>query len=513
MMNMTSLAVRNRLFFILIFLICVAVRFAYLDKSLCGDEINSVLGAKEQLKDIAYSIAKSDSYPPLQYILLHFWMLVGSCEAWIRVLYALFGVGVCIVVYLIGKEYVDERFGLYSMFFAAVSPQLVHLSQYVRGIIISAFFICAGLYFLIHILNGKGGLLNWLGYIVCGSLAIYSFYFSALILVAENLYILFRIKDVRKVLLRNWIIAQLLIGLSFIPWLSLFKKQVFHTNLVGNVVSSSVHGFFLFGIHFGSLVRSILGTFGVDLLFLNTITFSKKLPLFVLCSTLVLCFFVLLCVVIKSLEFFRKKTACPKVAAWFFHFLILVTIVLAVILRHIGNLPLMSHYFAAVSIFFIFILVGAVLAVENKIFRFLLFSLLTLLFLIRLPALYLPSEDWRQAVSYVEAKSLPGDCVVFLAQGKNDYKFYSKSGMPQFIFAKYMTRDAKTAEFIKIDSQNSQQLLKNFQPYKRMWVVLTHTRIFGGVDVLRDWFLKNNFIIEDEKNFIGVDILLYRHGQ
>ena len=510
MSNIYSSAKKKTLYLFLILGLALLLRVICLDKSFSGDEMNSVLGAKQDINNILVYVAENDSYPPMQHLLLHFWLKIADSEAWTRILYVIFGVGVCLIAYLLGSEYIDRRFGLCVLFFASLSPQLIQLSQYARGIIISTFFATLSVYFLIKIAKQEDRFLYWAAYVFSSICALYSFYFSALILIAQNLYVIFNYRRMKSILWK-WLAAQLLIAVSLVVWLSLFIRQLSAANIANNAVACLRKGFFVFGFHAGSFVRGIFGTFGLDQLFFSNIAFSEKYPAWVLILITTLSIFVLLVIILRSGSFFREENAFFKISPYFFQFLIIVPIILAMVLRQALNFPVMSRYFAPLSVFFIIVLLGAILSLRNKKSVSTLLVLLTALFVMRIPGVYSPIEQWREAVSYIEKKADSGDCVMFLEKGKSDYSYYSKLENPRLVIAEYFIRDAKTADLIGINKSNSKKLSKLLRPYGRIWVVLTHTKISGGEDVLKNWLLSNGFKKRVEEKFAGIEVLLYEN--
>lgn len=498
-----------KLIFLLIVAVAIILRVIYLDKSLSGDEINSVLGAKQKIENIFSYVAKNDSYPPLQHLMLHFWLWGSEHEIWIRIFYIIFGIGMCLMAYLIGKTYVDKRFGMFSMLFVSISPQLVHLSQYVRGIIVSAFFVSLSIYFLLRILSGKRNLLNWSGYVTSTICASYSFYFIALIIIAENIYLALNYKR-SKDILRNWIFCQGLIVISLIPWIPFFAQQLTFVNIANNAVASINRGFFIMGFHVGSFVRLLVGTFGLDPLFLGSANLSKEWPSSLLAIITLLSVFIAVVILFRATNFFRKSTDTSKISCWFFQSLIIIPIVLAMLLRHFNNFPVMSRYSTPICFFFNFIIVGAILSFRSKKIQNLLFAILAILIISRLPWVYESIEEWREAVHYVESKVGARDCIVFLEKGKNDYKYYSKLSTPRIDVGKYFKRERHNLNVVSISPEDSIGLLNLIGAYERSWVILTHTKIFGGTDVLESWFISNGFTEEDKKSFIGVDVLVFR---
>ena len=79
--------------------------------------------------------------------------LVGS-GFWVRGYFVLFGIGVCWLVYLIAKEYLDERLGRISLLLSVFSPLMIFTSQYARSYIDSAFWMLLSVLFMLKIIKG-----------------------------------------------------------------------------------------------------------------------------------------------------------------------------------------------------------------------------------------------------------------------------------------------------------------------------------------------------------------------
>ena len=106
-------------------------------------------------------------------------MKISTSTSWIRFYFVLFGVGVCVLIYLIAREYFNEKLANIALLIAAFSPLLIFASQYVRSYMDSAFWMLLSCLMMLRILKGKESIFNWAGYVISCVLSIYTFYFSA----------------------------------------------------------------------------------------------------------------------------------------------------------------------------------------------------------------------------------------------------------------------------------------------------------------------------------------------
>lgn len=101
-------------------------------KGLWLDEAFSVWLGWQPVGEMMGWVVRIDQHPPLYYLLLHFWMILGDDAATVRALSALCGTLTIPVVYLLGRRLADESVGLLAALILAVSPFHVRFAQEAR---------------------------------------------------------------------------------------------------------------------------------------------------------------------------------------------------------------------------------------------------------------------------------------------------------------------------------------------------------------------------------------------
>jgi len=182
---------QNRTLFLLLILAAgAALRFyALAAESFWFDETYSVWGAGH---NVAWHIAQSVQriFPPLYYLLLHFWLVLGKSEFAVRSLSVLIGLASIVAVYALACELFDARVGLLSAFLLTVSPLHLWYSQEARMYILVAALGLASAYFMLLALR-RGRLWHWLAYVLCSVLAMNAHYFAVFLVPFQNLYVLY----------------------------------------------------------------------------------------------------------------------------------------------------------------------------------------------------------------------------------------------------------------------------------------------------------------------------------
>lgn len=102
---------------------------------------------------------------PLYYLLLSAWMQLGTGEAWLRGLSAIFGVGSVFLTYRLGRQLLGVRTGLLAALLMALSPLFVNYAQEVRMYALGVFLSLAGTLVLSHVLERptRAGIRRWVG--------------------------------------------------------------------------------------------------------------------------------------------------------------------------------------------------------------------------------------------------------------------------------------------------------------------------------------------------------------
>ena len=119
-------------------------------ESLWVDELLSIDAAKNlninQLITGKYS-------RPVYFILLHFWMMLGDSEAWLRGLCLLFSLGSVFLIYELARRLLGTPTATIAALIATVSPLFIHHAQEVRMYAPSTFFTVGGSLLLTYVLE------------------------------------------------------------------------------------------------------------------------------------------------------------------------------------------------------------------------------------------------------------------------------------------------------------------------------------------------------------------------
>lgn len=160
-----------------ILLLALGLRLVHLNQGFWLDEAIGVVAANQfSFGELISEFPKFDNHPPLYYLLLKLWSsFFGYSEVAVRLLGILFGVGTVIVVYAIAKELQKQKtknikhnwkgWPLISALFLATAPLHVYYSQEARMYPLAAFAASLAIYFFVRVLK-EGGLLDWVAFSV-----------------------------------------------------------------------------------------------------------------------------------------------------------------------------------------------------------------------------------------------------------------------------------------------------------------------------------------------------------
>lgn len=197
------------------------LRLYHLDEeSIWLDEAVSIQASSASPMTIIQRTAVQESYPPLYYLLLHFWMeMFGSGVVAVRALSVLFGVAALPLIYLLGRALYGQWVGLISAFLLAVSPFHIYYSQEARMYALFALLSLASAYALMNLLVQKKRL-HFVAYVLFTALCLYTYYYSYFLLLFENLFVLWIILRERqnRVSWKGWGLAQALVFGLYMPW-------------------------------------------------------------------------------------------------------------------------------------------------------------------------------------------------------------------------------------------------------------------------------------------------------
>jgi 4-amino-4-deoxy-L-arabinose transferase-like glycosyltransferase len=203
--------------------LAVAARWYGIGKeSVWLDEATSLMLARMSLLELVKTTSL-DVHPPLYYILLHFWIALGTSEAVIRGLSAVAGVLNVVVLFGLGRELFGVRTGLIAALLLAVAPFHVWYSQETRMYTWVTLLSTASILLAFRFWRGWRWL-AWMGYVLVTAAALYTHYYAVFTILLEDLffaYLLLR-RRANARLVWGWLTAQVGVFLLFVPWLPMF---------------------------------------------------------------------------------------------------------------------------------------------------------------------------------------------------------------------------------------------------------------------------------------------------
>ncbi len=386
---------RAELFVIAILLLGIALRFYMLGaESLWVDEGTSVSVARLTVPEIlADRIFKN---PPVYFLLLHYWVQIfGDSEFVFRALSALFGSLALLAMFGVGSRLLGRQGGLLSMFLLAISLFNVEFSQEARAYTLMVLLVLLSMYCMIRLFDGFS---RWLavGYVLANAVLLYTHFYGAFVVVAQNLFWLFMFARRRYALaltLPLWAALQALTLLLFAPWLRYLLLELQSMQAVGiwiptptavtvwetlvDYASESVALLFLFG--------------GLTLYVLVYGRSATNHP--------------------EVGDVWRDKTAVyVLLLLW-----LIVPIALPFLASYVVAPILLPRYTIAASLGLYLLVAAALVHIRFPTLRYVLLIFITVLSLLSLSRYYsyTDKQQWREVAAHLEINGEPGDLMLF----------------------------------------------------------------------------------------------------
>ena len=168
-----------------------ALRFSTLDlQSFWLDEAFTVVLVREDLGGLLDGVARTESTPPLYYLLAWVWAnAFGTGEAGLRSLSALLGTAAIPVAYGAAARLASPRAGLVAALLVAVNPMLVWYSQEARSYALLVLLGALSFYFWAGAWVG-GRRAAMVGWAVTSALAVATHYFAVFLVLPEGIWLL-----------------------------------------------------------------------------------------------------------------------------------------------------------------------------------------------------------------------------------------------------------------------------------------------------------------------------------
>lgn len=495
--------------------LALLVRLIALDQGLWGDQLMVYRIAQLDWRELIQRVMVHETHPPLSYLLLHFWLQLGSSQIWARSLFVLFGLGTCLVTYGLGRELAGRRFGLFAMGLAAVLPSAVWASRYLRSYIVGAFFVGAASWFFVRLLKGRRSLGDWTAYSALSALALHSFYLNALVLAAQGLYGLVAERGWRR-----WtgplVLAQGLAVASVLP-LVLPALRTLQTAGVENPVSTRYMllnkvGFYVAGVHVGGLVRSVAGALGLDTLFLAG-PLHRMWPRSLLAAAGLVALVAAAIVLYRGCRWLngagRRESGVS--GGTFVAAMLLVPVGLANAVHNLSTVAMLPHYFVTLAPFAACLGASVVESMPRRWLTGAAVGLILVFCGFRLQAIYSDQGiDWRRALPHLESRWQPGDVVLFLQPTlKKDYDYYATVRVPQVKLDNLLAADMKREASSPRSSDTFDHTQERLSPFKRFWLLRTEPYHLPQEKAVTEWFrMQYRQVAEDRFGHLVLALLV-----
>jgi mannosyltransferase len=170
---------------VVITLAAAALRFHFIGaKSFWLDEGFSFGIARLPWRQMVLDLWHHDLNMSLYFVLLHFWLALGSSEGFIRVLSALFSVGAIPVVYALGARLLGHPGGLLASWLLAVNAFHIRYAQEARSYALVVFLAALASWLFVKNIEEPAAA-RWNAYSAVCVLCTYSHFYGALIVVAH----------------------------------------------------------------------------------------------------------------------------------------------------------------------------------------------------------------------------------------------------------------------------------------------------------------------------------------
>jgi 4-amino-4-deoxy-L-arabinose transferase-like glycosyltransferase len=495
---------------ILPLLLALATRlFRLTGQSMWYDEGNSVALAQRSLATIINSAA-ADIHPPLYYIALSFWVnLFGTGEIAVRLLSVVCGVALVYVTYLLGRRLFGATAGLAAAFLAALSPFQVYYSQEARMYMPATLLGALSTYLLITALfdGQRNRLVRWLAYILVTTAALYTHYFAATVVIAQNVAIAVwlivmlarRASNGRELVQRvaPLVAAQVIVALCYLPWLPAMATQFNNWPAISE----------FFGLP--TLLNKIFFIFGMGFSVDPQAMWQNGL---VTAAALVFALLLALGITYPLRRTQEKDTpATLLVTAW-----LLVPILTMFVLSLRRPMYNPKFLLVATPAFYLLLgygvqVIGDMLGSRTALRRIVTVALLGILTVSSLSALRsyygdprFARDDYRAVAQTIQTGARDSDAVVLNAPGQIDiFGYYYKGALPLYPLPHERPLDEKAtlAELADIAAGHS-----------RIWVVYYGDQQADPTRVIASWLEQTAFKASD-RWFGNVRLVLYAMPQ
>ena len=462
------------------------------------DEAYSAYLAAHRFPQILSFTSSSDAHPPLYYLVLHVWMIVGRSALALRALSAGASLGAVLMTYALGRRLASAHVALLAATLMALSAFQVWYAQEARMYALTTLAVLIAMWAFVRACETQRALF-W-SIFTCGMLAAIYLDYTAFFVYTALLVWFVRTGWNRAEIRTPFALSGVTIFLGYLPWLPSLWRQMF---ILGSLTSwvSSANGSGLTGA-------------------LTDLFFNRSNLLLTDNGTLATLATVgSVAIAAIALWAPRRTPAYPLLAYWFGWPCALE--LMAEILNH----PLVIARTLMVTqpaLFLLIALAADVLWNPGSGANALMFRRIPLVialgvFIATNVGAQVASwnttlkEDWRDAAALVAAQERPGDLVLFNAyftQMPFDYYFAaSQRAHPDVVERGYQAEESLL--FVNL-APTEQGMISGpeLSSFARVWVVLSHA---GAPDdqAVPPWLSAHDQLVRSWR-FVGVTVRLYQ---
>lgn len=452
---------------------------------------------------------KLDNVPPLYYLLMHVLRPWVHSDFSLRLTSAVAGIATIPVLFLICRTTFNDSVAVLSSFFLAVSTFHVWFSQEARSYSLYCLLYALSLLFVIRWSRNPGSRADWWAYILCTVPMLYTHSTAILFWGTNQLIFAFFSRGLSKEALRKWVLAQILVGILFLPWLQTYLHQVGNYNR--EVVLEQLDCTIL--IRTSMILTSLAPLYPGNTN--STMGLSADLGAWINLSWFV-AFFGPICVAVLRLN----RSVLPGFLAAFSLalFPMLVVTFFSVWIRNIYFDRLFLPSVLGVTI----LLALGVQGVVDLFAKAKPSSVMSLGFLFLISALSFVSlriyyelerkEDFRSASGFLVKHYQPGDVVLFVTHAgealfdwyQDSHKYIRRTGIPDG----YRETPNQSPGHVIRGENDIKRLPKIAATAKRIWLVRLRTQYHDPKELVLNWMEKNLTKVSASE-FAGVKVHLY----
>lgn len=449
------------------------------NKSLFLDEATS-LGISYDWNTMISIFWKFEGNMWLYYLLLHFWLTLGTSVAILRSLSVLFAILTLIPVYFLSKDLFNKNTANLMMIILPLNLLFIKNAQFARGYSLLVFLTTLATLILFKLSN-KYSVKLIVCYILVSALAIYSHLFAVLILISHFIFIIY-LKN-KKLLIRH-LFALLFIFVFALPLL-----------MAPSIKSSQINWISV------PDASSLIATFS----YLTFDFFPLALP----CLLIFIRF-----ILEKRFEILKNKSYI-FILIWIL-FPIIFAFLFSIFIKSIYNLQYLIICLIPVLIFLTQILIS----LKKKLIFTILLSLIVLGSIIRLVFWYnefpLPytitnnkNTDWKLASVYISKNAVPNDKVIVIPAYTKiilDYYLADKKNINILDLQPATLSTGSTSEF-------DYKLINNLPSNdSRIWLIqdLDLSKNYPIKDIIKKEINKK-YKLENSKDLYKINITLYEN--